>query len=251
MLDHHLVLQRIYIWQLYAIIWLYIHPIVLWLNYCMSLIQQHYFLWHTTLGEESFKILSGIKSPSAPESTLHIVMICLWLMLNSNLVTMTNLTLSMYLPLLHKKLLSCSSASTVHKSPSCPIAWTVFLQCQSCCCHHINLQTALKWFCFAHSLCLVICRSLLGWVPCAMVLTSVLFLFVYSGCAMVLLLCILPDNVKVFCFLYVIKGRFLHPFCFYPMHPQQYMHVHYIFNTSKVTTSFKNFVNYPIFNKPH
>ena len=90
----------------------------------------------------------------APESILCITWVCLWLMLDSNLVNIMDFTLSrlIYFSLTILKLLFCSSGSTMHDSPSWLILWTVLLPDQPCCCQHVDLQTVLKWFCLPHPL---------------------------------------------------------------------------------------------------
>ena len=111
-------------------------------------------------------MMSAIKLPSAPESTLYIMQGHLWLMLDSNLVNERDFKLSrlIYFAPTTSKLLSCSTGTNIHELSYWLHSWTVFLPHQSCCCPHVNLQAALKWFYLPHHF-LAMHRTLPRWVP--------------------------------------------------------------------------------------
>ena len=138
---------------------------------------------------------------------LYIMWVHLWLLVDSSLVNITDLTLSrlIYFTLTTSKFLSCTCGLFTCRLSSWPMSCIIFLLCQSCCCHCIDLFTALKWFCFLQlPHFLPYAGHCLG-VPHTAVFVIVLPL-VYLGCIVVdLFLCISFNNVKVFHIFYLIK----------------------------------------------
>ena len=125
----------------------------------MFLILLHCFfvVWNTSivdLENRDLNILNGIRLPSAPKSILYVIQVLLWLMLDSNLVNMTDFILSslMYFTLTAWKLLSCPSCFTVWSLSFWLILWTALLTCWFSCYWCVDLHTTFKWLGFPHSL---------------------------------------------------------------------------------------------------
>ena len=103
---------------LYVLIELNKHLVVLCLNYCMFLILPHCFVaiktYFDDLRNRNLKLLNVIRLPSALKSILYVIWGLLDLMLDSNLINMTDFTLSrlMYFTLTTSKLLSFPSCFT-------------------------------------------------------------------------------------------------------------------------------------------
>ena len=85
-------------------------------------------------------------------STLYAVKVHLWLMLGSNLMNITYFMPSrfIYFTLTTLKLLSCSSGSPTWRTSSWPTLCIIYLLHWSCCCHHVDFHTTLKWFWFMY-----------------------------------------------------------------------------------------------------
>ena len=106
------------------------------------------------LGNRHLNILNSIKLPSAPESILYITLVNLWLVLDSNLVNITDFTLARLkcFTLITSKLWSCSSHFVRLPLFSWWTASTAFLACWFSSCFCEDLETALKWLTWLHSL---------------------------------------------------------------------------------------------------
>ena len=106
------------------------------------------------LGNKYLNISNGIKLPSAPQSILDVILVCLWLMLDSNLVNITDFILSrlMYFTLTTLKLWSCSSYFLRLFLTSWCTSSITSLACRFPCCLQEDLQAILKWLALSHSL---------------------------------------------------------------------------------------------------
>ena len=176
----------------------------------MSLILQHYFLWHTTpllstLGRKFWKFRAASSYHQLLSQLCILHGFFLWLVLGSNLVNMVDFMLSvlMCFTCTISEFPSCSSSPTMHELSSWLILWTDLPPCQSCCCWCVDLQTPLKWFYFPHSKHFFHTQgtALVGALYQSICISH---FFLHSRCHMVAVLHTLPNNVKFFCLLYTI-----------------------------------------------
>ena len=131
MLGHSQALQIIYIWQPYhyALASLYTHTTycsLLQLLYVFSTVTLFLVAQNASIVDFGNNILNGSRLPSASESILYVMHALLWLVLDSNMVKITDFMLSKvrYCILTKSTLLSWWSFFISCGSSSCLISWT-------------------------------------------------------------------------------------------------------------------------------